>query len=82
MRSVIPAVFIKLPAKMKNGTASKGKLSTPLIMRCATTMGGGEPLEMMKIAEDPASAMATGMPKTSMTANDTKSQMMSTAGCS
>ena len=45
IRSVMPAVFIRLPARMKNGTASKGKLSTPLIMRCATTIGGVAPLK-------------------------------------
>jgi len=37
MRLVMPAEFIRLPAMMKNGTASSGKLSMPLTMRCITT---------------------------------------------
>jgi hypothetical protein len=43
MRSVMPALFIRLPDMMKKGTASSGKLSTPAAMRCSTTSGGGAP---------------------------------------
>ena len=32
---------------MKNGTASSGKLSTPLIIRCTTTIGGVLPVDQM-----------------------------------
>ncbi len=63
IRSVMPAVFIRLPARMKNGTASSGNESTPLTIRCATTASGTEPVTMMKIAEEPASAIATGIPR-------------------
>ena len=43
MRPVTPAMFMRLPAKMKKGTASSGKLSTPAIMRCAVMMSGATP---------------------------------------
>ena len=44
MRVVIPPTFIRLPARMKKGTASSGKLSMPPIMRWMTTKGGVLPL--------------------------------------
>jgi hypothetical protein len=34
MRSVTPPVFIAMPARMKQGTASSGKESMPPISRC------------------------------------------------
>jgi len=43
MRPVTPAMFIRLPARMKNGTASRGKLSTPAIMRWASVTSGVMP---------------------------------------
>jgi hypothetical protein len=43
MRVVMPALFIRLPARMKKGTASSGKLSMPLTMRWMTTKGGRLP---------------------------------------
>ncbi len=43
MRVVMPALFIRLPARMKNGTASSGKLSMPPTMRWITTNGGKSP---------------------------------------
>ena len=43
MRVVMPALFIRLPARMKNGTASSGKLSMPLTIRWMTTNGGRLP---------------------------------------
>src|SRR6266852_6240949 len=49
MRLVIPAEFIRLPARMKNGTASSGKLSRPPAMRWRITKSG-------------ICAMNTGMP--------------------
>ena len=45
MRPVTPAMFIRLPARMKNGTASSGKLSTPAIMRWATITSGTMPVD-------------------------------------
>jgi hypothetical protein len=39
----MPALFIRLPARMKNGTASSGKLSMPLTIRWMTTNGGRLP---------------------------------------
>src|SRR3954471_459920 len=62
MRFVMPALFIRLPARMKKGTASSGKLSMPLTMRWITTNGGRPPLSRMNSSEAPAMAMATGMP--------------------
>jgi len=43
MRLVMPAEFIRLPARMKNGMARSGKLSIPLTMRCSTTKSGTLP---------------------------------------
>ena len=62
MRSVMPAVFIRFPARMKNGTARSGKLSTPFTMRCATTISGTCPETITKAAEEEASATPTGTP--------------------
>src|SRR6188768_1904198 len=62
MRVVMPALFIRLPARMKKGTASSGKLSMPLTMRWMTTKGGRLPLKRMNSSEAPAMAIATGMP--------------------
>src|SRR5678815_1881310 len=62
MRVVMPALFIRLPARMKNGTASSGKLSIPLTMRWTTTNGGGLPEITTYASEAPAIAMATGRP--------------------
>src|SRR5204862_2785836 len=62
MRVVMPPTFIRLPARMKNGTASSGKLSMPPIMRWMTTNGGGLPATITNSSDAPAIAMATGMP--------------------
>src|ERR1700712_4392649 len=62
MRPVTPAMFIRLPARMKNGTASKGKLSTPAIMRCARVTSGVMPVTRIYNSEDAAIASATGRP--------------------
>ena len=37
---VSPAAFMRFPARMKNGIASRGKLSTPLTMRWITAKSG------------------------------------------
>src|SRR6185436_13606617 len=62
MRPVTPAMFIRLPARMKNGTASSGKLSTPAIMRCASVTSGVMPVMRMYSSDDVAIASATGSP--------------------
>src|SRR6476661_6768338 len=62
MRLVMPALFIRLPARMKNGTASSGKLSMPLTIRWITTKPGRVPAHQMYSSEDPAMAIATGRP--------------------
>jgi len=36
-------MFIRLPTRMKKGTAISGKLSTPAIIRCAAMMSGATP---------------------------------------
>jgi hypothetical protein len=77
IRSVIPAVFMRLPARIKNGTASSGNESTPFIMRWATTISGTVPKKMMKRAEDPARAIATGTPIAIMPNSSTKRMTMS-----
>src|SRR4051794_3343104 len=62
MRPVTPAMFMRLPARMKNGTASSGKLSTPAIMRWATITSGTMPVARMYRSDDTAMASATGSP--------------------
>ena len=62
MRLVMPAEFIRLPARMKKGTASSGKLSTPPTMRCTTVSGGIEPETQMYISEASIIASAIGSP--------------------
>src|SRR4051812_22545887 len=59
----MPALFIRLPARMKKGTASSGKLSMPLTIRWMTTKGGRVlSLRVMYSSAEPAMAMATGRP--------------------
>src|SRR5829696_4041894 len=67
MRFVIPAEFIRLPARMKNGTASSGKLSMPPAMRCRMTKSGMPAMKCVYRSEEPASAMNTGTPASSTT---------------
>src|SRR6186713_3380422 len=62
MRPVTPAMVIRLPARMKNGTASSGKLSTPAIMRCASITSGVMPVTRIYNSDDTAIASATGRP--------------------
>src|SRR5678816_4263277 len=58
----MPALFIRLPARMKKGTASSGKLSMPLTIRWMTTNGGRLPETRMYTSDAPAMAIATGRP--------------------
>src|SRR5918993_1728070 len=62
MRFVMPAEFIRFPARMKNGTASSGNESMPLTIRWMTTKSGTRPVAITKISDEPAIAIATGMP--------------------
>src|SRR6476646_10441343 len=55
-------MFMRLPARMKNGTASSGKLSTPAIMRCARVTSGVMPVMRMYSSDEVAMASATGSP--------------------
>src|SRR3954451_7854146 len=55
-------MFIRLPARMKNGTASSGKLSTPAIMRCARVTSGVMPVTRIYSSDELAMASATGRP--------------------
>jgi hypothetical protein len=47
MRPVTPQTFIRLPAMMNRGTASRGKLSTPAMTRCAAIRSGTVPVSAM-----------------------------------
>src|ERR1700712_1717628 len=76
MRPVTPAMFIRLPARMKNGTASKGKLSTPAIMRCASVTSGVMPVTRMYTSDDVAIASATGRPSSISSRNPPRSSSM------
>src|SRR5450631_2292252 len=62
MRPVTPAMFMRLPARMKNGTARSGKLSTPAIMRCARVTSGVMPVMRIYNSDEVAIASATGSP--------------------
>src|SRR6202008_3157885 len=55
-------MFMRLPARMKNGTASSGKLSTPAIMRCASVTSGVMPATRIYTSDEAAMASATGRP--------------------
>src|ERR1043166_1802338 len=69
MRFVIPAELIRLPARMKNGTASSGKLSRPPAIRCRITKSGMLAMKCVYSSEENASAMNTGMPASSVAKN-------------
>src|SRR6266568_4978504 len=56
-------MFIRLPARMKNGTASSGKLSTPEIIRCASVTSGVMPVTRIYSSDDVAIDSATGRPR-------------------
>src|SRR5882724_8980621 len=62
MRRVTPAMFIRLRARMKKGTASSGKLSTPAIIRCAKVTSGVMPVTRIYRSDDVAIDSATGRP--------------------
>src|SRR4029077_10772983 len=79
MRPVTPAMFIRLPARMKNGTASSGKLSTPAIMRCASVTSGVIPVTRMYTSDDTAIASATGRPISISSRNPPSSSSMASA---
>src|SRR5688500_8980494 len=76
MRPVTPAMFMRLPARMKNGTASNGKLSTPAIMRCASVTSGVMPVTRIYSSDDVAIASATGRPTSINTRNAPSSSSM------
>src|SRR5438552_889806 len=79
MRPVTPAMFMRLPARMKKGTASNGKLSTPAIMRCASVTSGVMPVMKMYSSDDVAMASATGRPSSISTRNAPSSSSMASA---
>src|SRR5712691_4565537 len=72
-------MFIRLPARMKNGTASNGKLSTPAIMRCASVTSGVMPVMRMYSSDDVAMASATGRPSSISTRNAPSSSSIASA---
>ena len=47
---------------MKNGTASSGNESMPFTIRWMTTKSGTVPVAITKISDEPAIAIATGIP--------------------
>src|SRR6266851_1112435 len=66
-RSVMPPVFISAPARMKNGTARRGKESTPVTKRWAAVSSGISPRMRMAAKPERPIAMAIGMPKAKRT---------------
>src|SRR4051794_37725407 len=79
MRPVTPAMFMRLPARMKNGTASSGKLSTPAIMRCASVTSGVIPVTRIYTSDDVAMASATGRPTSISSRNPPSSSSIASA---
>ena len=63
----MPPVFISAPARMKNGTASSGKESTPVTKRWAITSSGISSSIVTAIAPVRPIATATGAPIASRT---------------
>src|SRR3954451_13824900 len=72
-------MFIRLPARMKNGTASSGKLSTPAIIRCASVTSGVMPVTGMYSSDDVAIDSATGRPSSIRISNPPSSSSMASA---
>src|SRR4029453_17114498 len=72
-------MFIRLPARMKKGTASSGKLSTPAIMRCASVTSGVMPVTRIYSSDDVAIASATGRPSSINTRKAPSSSSMVSA---
>ncbi|MOA01191.1 hypothetical protein D3C78_1205820 [compost metagenome] len=56
-------MFIRFPARMKNGTARSGNDSMPAIIRCATTTSGTLPETRMNSSDAPTMDTATGRPR-------------------
>ena len=65
----MPVEFIKLPAKMKNGTASNGKLCVAVTIFWMATVGGMVPVSTKTGIEASIRANATGMPISRKSAN-------------
>src|SRR3954451_22038075 len=79
MRPVTPAIFMRLPARMKKGTASSGKLSTPAIMRCASVTSGVMPVTRIYNSDDVAIDSATGRPSSISIRNPPSSSSIGSA---
>ena len=62
MRRLMPPEFISSPARIKNGTASKGKLSTPATRFCASNWVSQKSSAQAMEAPVSTSANAMGMP--------------------
>src|SRR5262249_15555192 len=62
MRLDRPPTFMISPASMKNGTASSGKLSAPLMTFCARICGSNRFRCHIKATPDTSSEYAIGMP--------------------
>ncbi len=68
-RWVIPVTFIRLPARIKNGTARSGKLCVAVTIFWITTVGGIAPVITKTGMEARPSAKATGIPQMRKTVN-------------
>jgi hypothetical protein len=62
MRWLRPPTFMISPASMKNGTASSGKLSAPLITFCARICASNISRCTISATPQASSAYAMGMP--------------------
>src|SRR3990167_2393302 len=62
MRRLMPPLFISSPARMKKGTASSGKLSTPATMFCASSWVSQKSITQAMAAPVSSKAKAMFMP--------------------
>ncbi len=70
-RSVMPVAFIRLPARMKKGTARSGKFCVAVAIFCSATVGGIVPVRTKTGIAAIISAKATGRPATRKTTKRT-----------
>ncbi len=70
MRREMPPAFISSPARMKNGTASNGKLSAPACRFCASSCTSQKSRYHISTEPVSSSAKAMGMPSVMKPSNE------------
>ena len=79
MRRLMPPAFISSPARMKNGTASSGKLSMPATRFCASSWVSQKSSAQAMPAPVSTRAKAIGMPRPISSSMPTEKTMKASA---